>query len=149
MVVELPPAFLVVRVSGVLVGNAVVDADPLVPVVIGPHAVVEHVPPFLDELGEEAAGALVLGVLADVAHEQDDLLAHYGALDGRAAVVQQVPLVFLYRLLYPVVQDLPRRRVLKTERPPHHLVRVLHLRCREAVFVAALIASYNWLVSGE
>ena len=122
MVVELSPAFLVMRVFGVLVGNAVVDTDPFVSVVIGPHAVVEHIPPFLDELGEEAARALVLGVLADVAHQQDDLLAHYGALDGCAAVVQQVPLVFFYRLLYPVVQDLPRRCVLEAEGPLHHLV---------------------------
>ena len=112
MVVELSPAFLVVRVFGVLVGNAVVDTDPFVSEVIGPHAVVEHVPPFLDELGEEAARALVLGVLVDVAHQQDDLLTHDRALNGCTAVVQQVSLVFFYGLLNSVVENLPGSSVL-------------------------------------
>ena len=96
MVIELPPALLVVGVFGVLVRDAVVDTYPFVSMIVCSHAIVEHSPSFLDEFGEEAARALVLGILVDVAHQQDDLLAHDRALNGCTAVVQQVSLVFFY-----------------------------------------------------
>lgn len=113
-----------VGVLGLLVRDAVVEADPLVAVVVGAHAVVEHVASLLDELGQVAARLHVLRVLLNVTHHQDNLLAHDGALDGRVAAVQQVSLVLLYRLLRPVLQDLPRGRVLQAEGPFHHLVRL-------------------------
>lgn len=52
-----------------LVGNAIINADPLVPMIVGTHAVVEHVSAFLNELSQEAAGPFVLGVLVNVIHE--------------------------------------------------------------------------------
>ena len=44
VVVEIAPAFEVVSVSGVLVGDTVVDTDPLVSMVVSAHAVVQHFP---------------------------------------------------------------------------------------------------------
>ena len=95
-----------------LIGNAVVDAYPLVSVVVGPHAVVEHVPAFLDEFGECTSCLLVFGVFADVVHRQNDLFAHQSALDGSISVIQQVTLVLFNRLLATVLQDLSGSSVL-------------------------------------
>ena len=123
-------------VDGVYVGDAVVVADPLVSVVVGPHAVVEHPASFLDELREVAARPEVLGVVAHVAHQQDYPFAEDCALDGRVPVVQQVPLVLLYRLLYPVLKDLARGRVLQAERALYRFARVLQLGRGKTVAVA-------------
>lgn len=71
-----------------------------------------------------------------MAHQQDDLLTHDGALDGRTAVVQQVPLVLLYRHLAAVLEDLSWGCVFEAEGALHHLVGVGHLCRSEAVLVA-------------
>lgn len=89
-----------------LVRDSIIDADPLVAMVISPHTVIEHIPSFLDELGQESARSLVFWVDAHMAHQKDDLLAHDCALDGRTAVVQQMPLVLFYRHLASVLEDL-------------------------------------------
>lgn len=102
-IVELSEAGLVIRDFGMLVRDSIVHTDPLVSMVVRPHAIVQHRPSLLDELRQESARTLVLGVLVDVTHQKDDLLAHDGALDSGTAVVQQVSLVFLDGLLYPVV----------------------------------------------
>jgi hypothetical protein len=81
------------------IGNAVVDADPLVPVVVSPHAVVKHVPTFLNELSQTSTCLLILRVFTHVIHLQDHLLAHDSTLDGGVPVVQQVSLVLLNCLL--------------------------------------------------
>ena len=78
------------RILRVLIGDAVVVADPLVSMVVSPHAVVQHVPALLDQLGHLAASPCVLGVLADVTHHQNYLFAHERALDGGVPVVEQV-----------------------------------------------------------
>jgi len=82
---------------------AVVVADPLVPVVVCAHAVVEHPPALLDELGEVPAGCVVFGVFAHVAHVQDDPFAEDCALDGCVACVQQIPLVLLDSLVNAIL----------------------------------------------
>lgn len=138
VVVELAPGLLVVGVLRMCVWDSVVHAHPLVSVVVLPHAVVEHGPAFLYEVGEVACSAVVLVVLGAVVHEEDDLLAEDGALDGGTAVVQQVALVLLDGLLDAVLQDLLRRGVLQTERTLHHLVAALQLGSREPVLEAAL-----------
>lgn len=57
-----------VRVLGVLVGNAVVQTDPLVPVVVRSHAVVQHVSPLLYQLRQLPGSPLVLRVLLAVSY---------------------------------------------------------------------------------
>ena len=100
-------------VLGVLVRDAIVDTDPLVPVVVSSHAVVEHGPSLLNQVGKGTTGSFVLGVFLDVIHLQNDPLAHYGAPDGRIATVQHVPLVFFDCLVDAVLKDLLRSCVLK------------------------------------
>ena len=118
-----------------LVWDSVVDADPLVSMVISPHTVIEHIPSFLNEFGQKSAGPLVFRVDAHMAHQQDDFLAHDCALNGCASVVQQMPLVLLYRHLAAVLEDLCRCCVFKTKGALHHLVRVGHFCWREAVLI--------------
>lgn len=126
-----------------LIWDSIIDADPLVAMVVGPHTVIEHIPSFLDKLGQKPAGSLVLGIDAHMTHQQDDLLAHDGALDGRAAVVQQVSLVLLYRHLATVLQDFGWGCVLEAEGALHHLVGVGQLGWSEAVFIAEWGVKYN------
>lgn len=105
-----------------LVGDSIINAYPLVSMVISPHTVIEHIPSFLYEFGQESARPLVFWVFTYMAHKKDDFFAHDGALDGRAAVVQQMFLVLLYRHLAAVLKDLCRCCVFKTKGALHHLV---------------------------
>lgn len=74
--------------------------------VISPHTVIEHIPSFLNEFGQESARSLVFWVDTHMAHQKDDFLAHDSALDSRTSVVQQMPLVFFYRHLAAVLEYL-------------------------------------------
>jgi xanthosine utilization system XapX-like protein len=137
VVVKPAPALLVVGVLGMLVRNTVVHADPLVAMKVSSHAVVEHRPSLLDQVGQTAASSGIFRVGLDVTHQQDYLFAHHRALDSRTAHVQHVLLVLLHRLIDTVLQNLLGRRVLKAESPLDHLIRVDHFTRNEAVSIAA------------
>lgn len=49
-VLETAPAVAMRGVLRMLIGDSIINADPLVPMVISPHTVIEHIPSFLDEL---------------------------------------------------------------------------------------------------
>lgn len=118
-----------------LVWDSIIHAYPLVPMVISPHTVIEHISSFLNELGQESARSLVFWVDTHMAHQQDDLLAHDCALDGSTAVVQQMFLVFFYRHLAAVLEDFCWGCVFEAEGTLDHLVRVGHFCWSEAVLI--------------
>jgi hypothetical protein len=74
-------------VFGVLIGDAVVHTYPFVPMIVFSHAKVEHIPSFLYKFSEEPSCALIFGVFVDMTHQQDNLFAHNGTLNGWTAVV--------------------------------------------------------------
>ena len=122
MIVRPLVAFPVVGVLGVLIGDAIINANPFVAMIVSPHAVVEHIPPLLDKSSQVSSRLLVLGVLTNMAHHQYYMLAHYCALNGCAAVVQQVSLILFDCLLYAIIEHLSWRCILQTESPLNHLV---------------------------
>ena len=112
---------------GMHIWNAVVQTHPLIPLVVGSHAVVHHVAPLLDKLGQPTPSLLVFGVLGHMLHLQNDLLTHNRTLNSCITMIQHMPLIFLDGLANPILQDLLWGSIFKTKCPLDHVVASLHL----------------------
>lgn len=112
VVVEISEGLFVVGVLRVFVGDAVVQAHPFVPVVVRPHAVVQHRSSLLHQLRQFPGCPGVPGVPFYVAHLQNYVLAHHCALNGCAAAVESVLLVLFDSLGNAVLHYLLRSGIL-------------------------------------
>lgn len=128
-------------------GNPIIFADPFVSVDVVLHQINEQLSSFVHHLDQKPACFRIFRILLGVHHLEDYSFTEDRSLNGLAAMVHRMDLVFSHCFLYFVFKNFCRRGIFQTEDSLNRFRAVFELFFREVVLVPASTNFYSLWVS--